>query len=73
MLAPMRRPQRWFVVGVVLAVFGALPILPGAGRIAVFAVGVVIAAVAVARLQSRRTNATDYDRGPTSGGSGGGA
>ena len=38
----MRRPKRWLLVGAVLLALGVLPILSGAGRVALIAAGVLV-------------------------------
>ena len=65
------------MVGIGVLVFGLLPILDGAGRIAVIVAGVLLLLAATSRSLSRRTgdgdprSPQDRTRGGTGGGGGG--
>lgn len=61
MLEPMRSPQWWLVIGLVLVAFGVLPIFPNGIRVAVVAVGALLALIAIARILGERTGDREHD------------
>jgi hypothetical protein len=61
MLARMRNPSRWLIVGFVMVAVGIIPIFPAGGRIAFVLVGTVVALVAIGRIHDR-PHIDDYDK-----------
>lgn len=59
MLLSVRDTRLWFAVGVVLVVFGLMPILDSAARIAVTVTGVLLLLAATSRTVSPRTGDGD--------------
>jgi hypothetical protein len=61
MLAPMRAPTRWLLLGITLIALGIVPIFPAGIRVALGAAGAVLALVAMGRIHTR-PHIDDYDQ-----------
>ena len=64
-LALIRRPGFWLVIGLAMLVFGVIPLLSGGVRIVVCAVGLAMVVIAAGLINARRSaSSTPYDPPP---------